>query len=63
MKKSFRYVLYILIGVLLYQLIESGNTSFTREELRDGLAIAIIGIFALLLVVRVMKNRTGKNDQ
>ncbi len=63
MKRSFRYVLYMLIGVLLYQLIESGNTSFSREQLRDGLAIAIIGIFALLLVVRVIKNRSGENDQ
>lgn len=63
MKRSFRYVIYMLIGVLLYQLIESGNTSFTREELRDGLAIAIIGIFALLLVIRVIKNRSGENDQ
>lgn len=63
MKRSFRYVLYMLIGVILYQLIESGNTNFTREELRDSLAILIIGIFALLLVVRVIKNRSGENDQ
>ncbi len=63
MKKSIRYVIYLLIGVLLYQLIESGNTSFTREQLRDGLALAIIGIFALLLIVRVFKNRGDKNDQ
>lgn len=62
MKRSFRYVIYMVIGVLIYQLIESGNTSFTREELRDSLAIAIIGIFALLLIIRVIKNRTGEND-
>lgn len=57
MKKYIRYAIYMLIGVLLYEAIESGHTSFSKEQLRNGLAIAIIVIFILLLVVRLIKER------
>lgn len=62
LKKYIRYVLYMVLGMLLYQAIESGHTSFTREELRNGLAIAILVIFALLLIIRVIKQRHNKEN-
>lgn len=57
MRKSFRYVLYIMIGFLMYQIINSGETGFTHKEVKNTLVIGMIVVFVLLLIVRVIKQR------
>lgn len=57
MRKSFRYVLYIMVGFLIYQVIDSGESGFTHEEVKNTLVIAMIVVFVLLLIVRVIKQR------
>ncbi len=57
MRKPFRYVLYIMVGFLIYQVIDSGETGFTHSEVKNTLVIAMIGVFVLLLIVRVIKSR------
>ncbi|WP_425390209.1 hypothetical protein [Ekhidna sp.] len=57
MRKSFRYVLYIMVGFLIYQVIDSGESGFTHQEVKNTLVIAMITVFVLLLIVRVIKSR------
>ncbi|WP_424963180.1 hypothetical protein [Ekhidna sp.] len=61
MRKSFRYVLYLMVGFLIYQVIDSGETSFTHKEVKNTLVIAMIVVFVLLLIVRVIKQRYDDN--
>ncbi|WP_420577133.1 hypothetical protein [Ekhidna sp.] len=57
MRKSFRYVLYLMVGFLIYQVIDSGETSLSHTEVKNTLIIAMIVVFVLLLIVRVIKQR------
>ena len=60
MKKPFRYVIYLIIGFLIFQIIDSGETSVTYEDTRSLLIGAIIVIFILLVVVWIIKQRYDK---
>ena len=62
MKKPFRYFLYIMIGFLIYQVINTGETGFTHKEVKNTLVICLIVVFVLLLIVRVIKNRYEDRD-
>ena len=57
MRKSFRYVIYMVIGFIMYQMIDSDQTSFTHEEVRRTLIISIVVIFILLVIIRIIKQR------
>ena len=57
MRKPIRFVLYIVLGFVIYQIIDEGGTSVTHDEVKNGLLISIVVVFALLLVVRVIKQR------
>lgn len=57
MRRSFRFVLYLMIGFLIYQVIESGETTITHSEVKNTLIIAMVAVFVLLLIVRVIKQR------
>ncbi|MEQ6167823.1 hypothetical protein AAOE16_11580 [Ekhidna sp. MALMAid0563] len=63
MRKSFRYVLYLMVGFLIYQVIDSGETGFTHDEVKNSLIIAMIAVFVLLLIVRVIKQRYDNNGK
>jgi len=65
MRKSFRYVLYIMVGFLIYQVIDSGEAGFTHTEVKNTLIIAMVVVFILLLIVRVIKQRydDGNSDE
>ncbi len=60
MKRPVRYALYFMIGFLIYQIIDSGETSFTHQDARDWLIGAIVVIFVLLVIVRLIKQRYDK---
>ncbi len=57
MKRPYRYVIYLVIGFLIYQIIDSGETSVTYDDARTALIIGLIVVFILLLIVRVIKKR------
>ena len=57
MRKPIRFVLYIVLGFIIYQIIDEGETSVTHDEVKNGLLISIVVVFALLLVVRGIKQR------
>ncbi|MEQ9468619.1 MAG: hypothetical protein RLN88_14515 [Ekhidna sp.] len=57
MRKPFRYLLYIMIGFLIYQVINSGETGLTHKEVKNTLVISMIVVFVLLMIVRVIKSR------
>lgn len=63
MRKPFRYVLYIVIGFLIYQIIDSGETSVTHGEVKNTLIIGIVVVFVLLVVVRAIKQRYEDRDE
>ena len=63
MRKSFRYVLYLMVGFLIYQVIDSGETSLSHTEVKNTLIIAMIVVFVLLLIVRVIKQRYDNNGE
>ncbi|GAB4234012.1 MAG: hypothetical protein Tsb0034_07460 [Ekhidna sp.] len=63
MRKPFRYGLYIMIGFLIYQVIDSGEAGVTHKGVRDTLIISMIVVFVLLLVVRVIKQRYKDKDE
>lgn len=63
MRKSFRYVIYMVIGFIIYQIIDSGETSFTHQEVRNTLIIAIVVIFILLVIVRMIKQRYDDGEE
>lgn len=63
MRKSFRYVLYLMVGFLIYQVIDSGETDFTHEEVKNTLLIVMVVVFVLLLIVRVIKQRYDNNGE
>ncbi|MEQ9405402.1 MAG: hypothetical protein RIM99_17565 [Cyclobacteriaceae bacterium] len=60
MKKPFRYVIYLITGFLIFQIIDSGETTVTHQDARGLLIGAIIVVFILLLVVRIIKQRYDK---
>lgn len=60
MRRPVRYAMYFIVGFLIYQIIDSGETSFTHQEARNLLLGAIIVVFVLLLIVRVIKQRHDK---
>ena len=60
MKSPFRFVIYLGLGMIIYFLIDSGETSMTHEDARKTLIFAIIGVFILLLVITIIKNRIEK---
>ena len=57
MRKPFRFVLYIMIGFIIYQVIDSGETGVTHGEAKNVLIIGIIVVFVLLVIVRGIKQR------
>ncbi|MEM7299437.1 MAG: hypothetical protein AAF391_14360 [Bacteroidota bacterium] len=57
MRRPFRYVIYIMIGFLIYQIIDSGQTSFTHDEVKKTLIFGLIAVFILLVIVRIIKQR------
>lgn len=63
MKKPIRYGLYVLIGFLIYQVIDSGETSLTHEDAKKTLIVAMAVVFVLLLIIRTMKNRYDKGGK
>jgi phosphate starvation-inducible membrane PsiE len=60
MKSPFRFIIYLVLGMVIYLIIDSDGTSFSHEDARKTLILAIVGVFALLLVVTVIKNRLEK---
>lgn len=62
MKRPFRYVLYIMLGFLIYNVIDSEGSGFTHAEVKNALITALIVVFVLLLIVRVVKQRYDKNE-
>jgi len=65
MRRSFRFVLYIMIGFLIYEVIQSGEARVTHSQVKNTLLIAMIVVFVLLLIVRVIKQRydDGSEEQ
>lgn len=63
MRKPFRYLLYIVLGFIIYQIIDSGEAGFTHKEVKNTLVIAMIAVFVLLLIVRVIKSRYDDRDE
>ena len=63
MKKSSRYVLYLVLGFIIYQVIDSGETSLTHQDARKTLIIAMVVVFILLLIVRAIKSRYDNEDK
>ncbi|MEP0985312.1 hypothetical protein [Ekhidna sp.] len=63
MKKSTRYVLYLVLGFVIYQIIDSGETALTHKDARNTLIIAIVVVFALLMIIRVIKNRYDNGEE
>ena len=65
MRRSFRFVLYIMIGFLIYEVIQSGDAGVTHSQVKNTLLIAMIVVFVLLLIVRVIKQRydDGSEEQ
>ena len=57
MKTPLRYLVYLIIGWAIFELIESGAVPFSYKEARSTLIIAILVVFILLLIVRVIKQR------
>ena len=62
MRKPIRFVLYIMIGFIMYQIIDSGQTTVTHGEVKNVLIIAILVVFALLMIVRFIKQRYEDNE-
>jgi len=58
-----RFIMYLLIGVIIYQVIDSGETTVTHGEVKNTLIISILVVFALLLVVRSIKKRYEDRDE
>ena len=63
MKKSSRYVLYLVLGFILYQIIDSGETTVTHEDARTTLIIAVVVVFILLMIVRLIKSRYDNDEE
>lgn len=63
MKKSSRYVLYLVLGFIIYQIIDTGQTGVTHDDVKTTLIIAMVIVFILLLVVRIIKSRYDKDDE
>lgn len=63
MRRSFRFTLYIIIGFLIYQVIDSGESTFTHGEVKNTLLIAMVVVFVLLIIVRVMKQKYEDKDE
>lgn len=61
MKKPFRYALYVLLGFIIYQIADSGETALTHEDAKKTLIVGMAVVFVLLLIVRVMKKRYDNN--
>ncbi len=57
MRKPFRYVIYLVIGFVIYQMIDSGQAGFTHQEVRNTLIITLVVVFILLVMVRIIKQR------
>lgn len=57
MKKPIRYGLYVVIGLIIYQVVDSGETSLTHEDAKKALIVGMAVVFVLLLIIRVMKKR------
>ena len=62
MRKPIRFVLYIMIGFIMYQIIDSGETTVTHGEVKNVLIISILVVFVLLMIVRVIKQRHEDNE-
>ncbi|MEO1253280.1 MAG: hypothetical protein AAFY41_00155 [Bacteroidota bacterium] len=62
MRKPFRYVIYLVVGMLIYQVIDSGESSFSHHEVRNTLIILLIVVFVLLLIVRIIKQRNDNSE-
>lgn len=60
MKKPFRYMIYLVVGFLIFQIIDSGETSVSHQDARNWLIGGIVVIFILLIVVRIIKQRYEK---
>lgn len=63
MRRSFRFTLYIIIGFLIYQVIDSGESTFTHGEVKNTLLIAMVVVFVLLIIVRILKQKYEDKDE
>ena len=57
MRRSIRFVLYLMVGFIIYQIIDSGESPYTHDEVKNVLIIAIVVVFVLLVIVRAIKQR------
>ena len=62
MRRSFRFVIYIMIGFLIYQIIQSGESGITYDQVKKTLLIAMVIVFVLLIIVRSIKQRYDDGD-
>lgn len=63
MRKSSRYLLYLVLGFIIYQIIDSGETGLTHEDVRNVLIVAIVLVFILLIIIRMIKNRHENGEE
>ena len=62
MKKPHRYILYFLIGFVIYFIIGADDNPALMDEIHRIAPALIIGIVVLLFVVRYIINKQKGND-
>lgn len=62
MKKSLKYVLYILVGMAIYQLSGAKEQPEILDEFHSYAPLIILSIFGLLMVMKYVKSKKEKND-
>lgn len=62
MKKPYRYIIYLMIGVAIYFMIGADENPEVLTEFHGVAPIAIVGVVLLLMVVRYMiaKKNNGR---
>jgi len=51
-----------MIGFLIYQIIQSGESGITHDQVKKTLLIAMVIVFVLLIIVRSIKQRYDDRD-
>ena len=62
MKKPYRYILYVLIGMAIYFVIGADKNPEALNELHRLAPALIIGIVILLVITRYMINKQKRDD-
>ncbi|REE05940.1 hypothetical protein [Marinoscillum furvescens] len=62
MKKEHRYILYLLLGVVLYYVIGADTDPAALDKFHDHAPIVIALVVVLLFVVRFLRQRQDKNN-